>query len=604
MTKTTFGRALGLAACLAFLLVQNRPALPDIAECALLPNGAEKRAARVAELIQKYGGEKFLAPDEVRPTSEATKHSLVVKMASNRLMGCDVLLRSYNGKLVGETIRARPGDTLHIRLINSLPNLTHPQKPPPHGHGESFNFNITNLHTHGLHTAPQGPMDASGAVPFESDNVLVELQPGSRQEYRIHIHDRHPAGTFWYHAHFHGSTALQLSSGMAGALIIDGGTTANGDLATVPELANVAEKVFVLQQFAYGELGSLESLRLEERLTTINGQLVPTIKMQPGEVQRWRFIHAGTEENIALALEGHPLFEVAVDGISLGRRVQWPDAETAKTLPNDSPHKLVLAPGYRTDVLVKARPLPSGKSRDVVRLLDLELSNGISIRAAETRAALATANAVAPLALGLQTAVPDKLEQVLATVVIEGEPMSMELPSQAALEKVTPADLTPITTKMIEDSPKHAQTVKLELSTGFRCQADGKCERCAQGDSDRECLTQRYMIDEHQFSETNKRYLKLDSVAEWTLTGLGAGRPERHPFHIHVNPFYYQRIEPDAPGGRNWVWKDTLLVPSPGGSGPEKVRMRYTRFKGQFVIHCHILHHEDRGMMQLVEIIP
>jgi FtsP/CotA-like multicopper oxidase with cupredoxin domain len=76
------------------------------------------------------------------------------------------------------------------------------------------------------------------------------------------------------------------------------------------------------------------------------------------------------------------------------------------------------------------------------------------------------------------------------------------------------------------------------------------------------------------------------------------------PFHIHVNPFYYQRQEPS--GAKNWVWKDTLLVPVPGSppGTPEKVRMRYTRFTGKFVIHCHILNHEDRGMMQLVEIVP
>jgi FtsP/CotA-like multicopper oxidase with cupredoxin domain len=39
------------------------------------------------------------------------------------------------------------------------------------------------------------------------------------------------------------------------------------------------------------------------------------------------------------------------------------------------------------------------------------------------------------------------------------------------------------------------------------------------------------------------------------------------------------------------------------GSDVPPLRMRYVKFKGKFVIHCHILDHEDRGMMQLVEII-
>jgi FtsP/CotA-like multicopper oxidase with cupredoxin domain len=79
----------------------------------------------------------------------------------------------------------------------------------------------------------------------------------------------------------------------------------------------------------------------------INGQLVPKIYMKPGEVQRWRFIHAGISENVAVALDFHPLHEVATDGISLGRSVAWPDAAAADSGPVE--YKLVLAPGYRTD---------------------------------------------------------------------------------------------------------------------------------------------------------------------------------------------------------------------------------------------------------------
>jgi len=60
------------------------------------------------------------------------------------------------------------------------------------------------------------------------------------------------------------------------------------------------------------------------------------------------------------------------------------------------------------------------------------------------------------------------------------------------------------------------------------------------------------------------RHLKINTAAEWTLTGMGVDAPERHPFHIHVNPFYYERTEPG--GGKNWVWKDTLLVPVPGST--------------------------------------
>ncbi|WP_420360335.1 multicopper oxidase domain-containing protein, partial [Agrobacterium vitis] len=52
--------------------------------------------------------------------------------------------------------------------------------------------------------------------------MLLSINPGMKFEYEYNIPVDHPAGTFWYHPHRHGSTALQVGSGMAGALIIPG----------------------------------------------------------------------------------------------------------------------------------------------------------------------------------------------------------------------------------------------------------------------------------------------------------------------------------------------------------------------------------------------
>jgi FtsP/CotA-like multicopper oxidase with cupredoxin domain len=91
----------------------------------------------------------------------------------------------------------------------------------------------------------------------------------------------------------------------------------------------------------------------------------------------------------------------------------------------------------------------------------------------------------------------------------------------------------------------------------------------------------------------------------------------RHPFHIHVNPFQIIEIfdptvstQPQvlpAP----WIWWDTFAIPiakkdTTTGKvipGYFKMRTRFADFAGKFVDHCHILAHEDRGMMQLVEVI-
>ena len=213
-------------------------------------------------------GKAFRGPKVVEPTSESKRYELSAELVVTTIAGCKTTLRSYNSPafaprefLVGDTIKAKPGDTLYIRLTNNLPNLASheafPQNPPPPGHAGHFNFNLTNLHTHGLHVAPNGPRDKP-----ESDNVFVEIAPaGGHQDYEIKIPPDHPSGTFWYHAHLHGSTAIQVSGGMSGALIIEGGDATNGELKTIPEIAAAKEQTFVLQQLVFGPDGELNSFQ-------------------------------------------------------------------------------------------------------------------------------------------------------------------------------------------------------------------------------------------------------------------------------------------------------------------------------------------------------
>jgi FtsP/CotA-like multicopper oxidase with cupredoxin domain len=107
------------------------------------------------------------------------------------------------------------------------------------------------------------------------------------------------------------------------------------------------------------------------------------------------------------------------------------------------------------------------------------------------------------------------------------------------------------------------------------------------------------------------RTLGLGKAYEWILTS----RFVNHPFHIHVNPFEViqwndeegRSLLPIIDGERRTIWKDTILVrENPGGSEARKIRVRARneRYIGRFVLHCHILDHEDQGMMQDVEIIP
>jgi FtsP/CotA-like multicopper oxidase with cupredoxin domain len=133
------------------------------------------------------------------------------------------------------------------------------------------------------------------------------------------------------------------------------------------------------------------------------------------------------------------------------------------------------------------------------------------------------------------------------------------------------------------------------------------------------------MINDKQFGETGPvvdQCMPLNGLQDWLLENETSG--PAHPFHIHVNPF--QIVEIDTPSlnadktaatyskyipSSDYIWQDVIAIPvgvttTDGTLYPGKVviRQRYPDFTGTFVLHCHILPHEDRGMMQLVRIVP
>lgn len=524
--------------------------------------------------LEKYGGKPFAAPAEVVASRDGVlEMDLRVGYGHYTIAGCAVRLRTYNGALTGPTLRVKPGDVLRIRLINDLPpNKPHMGHNPNIPHG----FNTTNLHTHGLWVSPLG----------NGDNVTLKIEPGTSFINEIAIPEDHAPGTFWYHAHVHGSTALQVSSGMAGMIVIEGG------LDDAPSIAPAAEKLMVFQQIGYDENGEIENYDgfgpgkwgQSHRMTTINGQIVPEITLTGGEVQRWRMVHAGVRETISPTLRRFrdgddadpqsnplgamlsalspealnalpravPLHEIAADGLAFGRVDTWDVVQ--------------LQPGYRSDVMVKL-PVNRSLRPEIYLLTDEALFSDAAL---------------------LQEA---EQERLLAVVKV--------LPGDADMALPTSREVAPyLAHPWIEDDeidPAGAQSVVFNLDNRV-CDETGQCEpTTCDPASDPNCAF-RFMISDRTYSDFYSRSLKLGTAAEWTLSSKLAN----HPYHIHVNPFEVTQIAPD--GREVKIWKDTLFIRE--GEPPVTVRTRYERFIGTFVIHCHILDHEDQGMMELVTILP
>lgn len=460
-------------------------------------------------------------------------------------------LRSYNGGLVGPTLKFRAGDRLFVHLRNDLPaNEGQPSDPDAAAAAHHaamqecpnvpHDFNTTNLHTHGLHISPRAP----------ADDVNLSIQPeGGTFDYVFPIlpagnppgqpPGQHYPGTFWYHAHRHGSTAIQLASGMAGALLL------MGDLDELPEIKSANERLFVLQQIAYGADGTISDfgsvrpnwLNVVKEHTRINGRLKPKFTLRPGQIERWRLIDSGVFADVPLHVVPQaggrpvPLFQIAADGIT------FPSTRIV--------HQLDLYPGYRADVLFQAPTTPGTYYiRKKKSAFDLTGRDGES-----------TADA-----------------QVLAVIEVEGRNCRR---NEAGCGYGIPTELP-------------APTGMLPTITTGEVQARKIIKFSEEGRN-----PTKFLIEDKCYEPgllMPKFDVKLNGVEQWTLVNTSEFP---HPFHIHVNAF--QIWDGDRPG----IWRDTVVIP-PGGQ--VVIRTRFERFDGAFVTHCHILTHEDLGMMQNVRI--
>jgi FtsP/CotA-like multicopper oxidase with cupredoxin domain len=451
-----------------------------------------------------------LVEPEVRRSADGELATeLRVGYAYADIGGYRLSLRTYEGTIPGPTLRVQPGDVLRVTLINDLPpNRTEMPLDTDLPH----HFNSTNLHVHGLHVSPSG----------NADNIFRSMEPGQSYDVEIAIPADHPRGTYWYHPHHHGSADVQISSGMAGALVVE------GDFSDVPEIANAVERVLVLNEVMFDYQGAIEVYdtlwpEAAPRFISINGQREPIIRLRPGEVQRWRIVGAEHESNLRLALDDHQLHPIAFDGIPRARL--------------EGLESLVIAPGQRADVLVQ------GGAPGTYELQAIANDQGY------------------PSPTG-----------PLAHVVVEGEPVTMSLPATLPASPLTPVG---------DDEMTGSRTI-----TFTAIEPEVPAAATYQEFAD--------LIDGRRFDPDRvDQSIHLGAVEEWTVVNDDTSD---HVFHIHTNPF--QVVAVNGEPVTEPLWRDTVIVPH---NGRLTFRSRFLDFTGKTVLHCHMMNHEELGMMQVIE---
>lgn len=108
-----------------------------------------------------------------------------------------------------------------------------------------------------------------------------------------------------------------------------------------------------------------------------------------------------------------------------------------------------------------------------------------------------------------------------------------------------------------------------------------------------------FTVDGHVFDASRiDQRVRLGSVEEWTIHNTHAH--DDHVFHIHTNPFQVVEVSGEPQADR--PWRDTAIVPRPAKGGSIVIRSRFLDYTGVFMMHCHMMNHEEMGMMQAVEV--
>jgi FtsP/CotA-like multicopper oxidase with cupredoxin domain len=440
--------------------------------------------------------------------------------------------------------------------------------------------------------------------PAAEDAHATHTQGAGSAEVNVAADPRRPLlmgqapGTHWYHAHKHGSTAINVANGMTGTFIIEGKYDDELNRFYRDDNWTRRQPLIVINQL--GVSPNLErggAARTDKGPDfSVNGRLRPVVAMRSGEVQMWRLVNSSGRAGAFFAgpPDGVEWMQLAQDG------VQFKDVNYLGS--RNQP--FLLAAGNRADLLVRVKPDTKVGKIPLKVQMEVDPSD------------LAKANPV-----------------TLFTINVAGKGVQNDFIPHAPSFPDFLADIA-------DDEVQGTKKIVF-ASTG-----PGKGAN--------------HTIDGKKFSGEVGVSVLLNRVEEWKIVNKTYKPAIAHPFHIHINPFQVvevfapndtmtaadgkttipryifqetARVDPkqcfidlaadpeswapcgSKPSSKDEIWWDVFPIPSgiqvtdANGKtvdvpGYFKLRSRFVDYSGHYVIHCHILAHEDRGMMTVVEVSP
>lgn len=398
---------------------------------------------------------------------------------------------AYNGQIPGPTIDVTEGDRVIVHLRNDLPD-------------------VTTVHWHGLH------------IPFEADgSPFHPLEPGEETTLAFTIPEG-TAGTYWYHPHPDHVTGYQVAMGLYGAFIVR---------AREDPLPPLPEKLLILSDNRFLETGGVDFAdptspqgRIdfengrEGDVLLVNGQVMPTVPIRAGAVQRWRVVNASAARVYRLSIPGHTLLHVGSDGGLFERPVETDE--------------VLIANSERVELLVRGTGAPG----TTAVLEDLPYDRYIP----QTR--------------------PEEWETTRPLLkLVYDDASAIDMPTiPETLRPIVPLD-----------------TLDADTTRVF-------------------VLTQGFINGKKMDMGRVDQVASLGDTEIWQIENL-VGMD--HPFHLHG--FRFQVLDVNGEPVAYRRWEDTVNVPAHSWA---RIIVRFESYPGKWMFHCHILDHEDHGMMGVLEV--
>ncbi|HEX2593328.1 MAG TPA: multicopper oxidase domain-containing protein [Rhizomicrobium sp.] len=469
------------------------------------------------------------------------------------------------------TLRVHPGDTIVMHVTDKIP-------APPLGAAEKMSNASTqcgaavmtdasvNLHFHGLNISPKCHSD---------ETIHTLINSGETFTYKLKIPDNEPPGLYWYHPHVHGIASSAVQGGASGLIVVEGIENVQ------PAVGGLAERLITIRDQQLGKPDVVTNR--DAPFWDVSVNYVPVdypdynasvVRMKAGTSEFWRVANstANTILDLKLLYDGvpQPIQIVGFDGVPTGSQngtrqgtivtqkdILLPTAGRVEFIvpaPPPTVKKAVLI----TETIKGGPASDSNPHRPLIRIRTVPtVSSNLHIIPKRNNAP--TQQRFEDLA---QVPVTAKRKLYFIEIPSIRKPPDMSLAHKPA---ITPA-ADPVT---------------------FYIAVEGKPLRA-------------FDANEPPQIETTK-----GAVEEWVIQNRTA---EVHEFHMHQIHFLVTAINGVPIPEDQQQWYDTHQVGFWRGKGPYPsitVKMDFRgAVVGDFLYHCHILDHEDGGMMAIIRVNP